>query len=73
MKPATIIGLVLIVIGITGFTVGSFSYSHEKKDVDLGPLQIEHKQTSTVHIPPFLSGLALGGGIALVIAGAKTR
>ena len=73
MKPATIIGLVLIVIGITGFAVGGFSYSHEKKDVDLGPLQIEHKQTSTVPIPPFLSAIALVGGIALVIVGAKTR
>lgn len=73
MKPATLIGLVLIVIGIIGFAVGGFSFTHEKKDVDLGPLQVSHKQTSTVPIPPILSGIALIGGIALVVVGAKSR
>lgn len=73
MKTATIAGLVLIVLGIIGFVIGGFSYSHEKKDADLGPLQIEHKQTSTVPIPPILSGIALVGGIALVIVGARSR
>jgi hypothetical protein len=73
MKPATIIGILLIVIGIIGFAVGGFSFTHEKKDVDLGPLQVSHKQTSTVPIPPILSGIALIGGIALVVVGAKNR
>ncbi len=72
MKPATIIGLVLIVVGIIGFAVGGFSFTHEKKDVDLGPLQVSHKQTSTVPIPPILSAIALIGGIALVVVGAKS-
>ena len=73
MKPATIIGILLIVIGVIGFAVGGFSFTHEKKDVDLGPLQVSHKQTSTVPIPPILSGIALIGGIALVVVGAKNR
>ncbi len=72
MKPATLIGLVLIVVGIIGFAVGGFSFTHEKKDVDLGPLQISHKQTNTVPIPPILSAIALVGGIALVVVGAKS-
>jgi hypothetical protein len=73
MKPATLIGIVLIVIGIIGFAVGGFSYSHEKQDAKIGPLQIEHKQTSTVPIPPILSGIALVGGIALVVVGSRSR
>lgn len=72
MKPVTLIGLVLIVVGIIGFAVGGFSFTHEKKDVDLGPLQVSHKQTSTVPIPPILSAIALVGGIALVVVGAKS-
>ena len=72
MKPATLIGLVLIIVGIIGFAVGGFSFTHEKKDVDLGPLQVSHKQTSTVPIPPILSAIALIGGIALVVVGAKS-
>ena len=73
MKPATIVGIVLIVIGIIGFAVGGFSFTHEKQDAKIGPLNIEHKETSTVPIPPILSGIALVGGIALVIVGAKSR
>lgn len=73
MKPATIIGIILIVIGIIGFAVGGFSFTHEKQDARLGSLKIEHQQTSTIPIPPILSGIALVGGIALVVVGAKSR
>jgi hypothetical protein len=73
MKPPTVIGLILIVIGIIGFAIGGFSYTHEKQDAKVGPLDISHKQTSTVPIPPILSGIALVGGIALVAVGVKGR
>jgi uncharacterized membrane protein YidH (DUF202 family) len=73
MKPATVIGIVLIIVGIIGFAVGGFSFHHKKKDVDLGPLQVSHEKKETVPIPPILSGIALVGGIVLVIAGAKSR
>jgi hypothetical protein len=73
MKPATVIGIVLILLGIVGFAVGGFSFHHEKKDVDLGPLQVSHEKKESVPIPPILSGIALVGGIVLVIAGAKSR
>ena len=73
MKPATIIGILLIVIGIVGFAIGGFSFTHEHQDAKVGPIDIEHKQTSTVPIPPILSGIALVGGIALVVVGAKSR
>jgi hypothetical protein len=71
MKPATIIGILLIALGIVGFAVGGFSFTHEHQDAKVGPIDIEHKQTSTVPIPPVLSGIALVGGIALVVVGAR--
>ena len=73
MKPATLIGILLILIGIIGFAIGGFSFTHEHQDAKIGPLNIEHKQTSTIPIPPILSGIALVGGIALVIAGLRSR
>jgi hypothetical protein len=71
MKPATIIGIVLILLGIVGFAVGGISFTHEKKDVDVGPVQIEHKQTSTFPISPVLSGISLIAGAGLVVVGSK--
>jgi hypothetical protein len=73
MKPATLIGILLILVGIVGFAVGGFSFTHEHQDAKIGPLNIEHKQTSTVPIPPILSGIALVGGIALVVVGSRSR
>jgi uncharacterized membrane protein YidH (DUF202 family) len=72
LKAATIVGILLIVVGIIGFVAGGFSFTHEKKDVDMGPVQIQHKQTKTVPISPILSAVALVGGVGLVIVGAKS-
>jgi hypothetical protein len=72
MKPATIIGMVLIVLGVVGLFVGGFSYTHEKKDIQVGPVEIGHKSTDTMPIPPLLSAAVLLGGIGLVVVGVKS-
>jgi uncharacterized membrane protein YidH (DUF202 family) len=71
LKAATIVGIVLIVVGIIGFAAGGFHFTREKKDIDMGPIQVEHKQTKTVPISPILSAVALVGGIGLVVVGAR--
>lgn len=69
----TVIGILLIVIGIVGFAMGGFTFTHEKKDVDLGPLQIEHRKKESVPIPPALSLAALLAGAGLVIVGVNMK
>ena len=73
MKAATVAGIVLIIVGIIGFSMGGFTFTREKKDVDMGPIQIEHQQKKSVPIPPILSTIALVGGIALVVVGVRSR
>ena len=73
MKIFSVVGVALILLGIVGFIAGGFSFTHEKKDVDLGRLRIEHKQKETVPISPLLSGLVLLGGVGLLIAGVRSR
>jgi len=73
MKLATVIGVVLIVVAIIGFSLGGFSFTHEKKDVDLGPLQVSHEQKKTVPFPPALSWAALVGGVVLVVVGVRGK
>jgi uncharacterized membrane protein YidH (DUF202 family) len=63
------LGVVLIVLGVLALAYGGFTYTHEKKVVDLGPIQASKKETSTVPLPPILGVVAiLGGGILLVTA-----
>ena len=63
MKAATIVGILLIILGIVGFSMGGFSFTHEKKDVDLGPVQVSHQQKQTVPISPILSAISLIAGV----------
>jgi hypothetical protein len=68
-----IVGIVLIALGIIGFAMGGISFTHEKKDVDLGPLQVSHKQTKTIPISPILSTVSLVAGIGLVVVGVQKK
>jgi hypothetical protein len=71
MKPITIIGIVLIVLGVVALAYQGISYTTSERVVDLGPLKVEAKREKTIPLPPVLGGLALVGGIVLVIAGAR--
>jgi hypothetical protein len=71
MKAATIVGILLIVLGIIGFAWGGISVTHEKKDANVGPIQLSHKETKTLPISPILSGVSLVAGIGLIVIGAR--
>jgi hypothetical protein len=73
MKPATIIGILLILVGIAGFVTGGFSFTEKKKVIDAGPIQVSRDEHKTVPISPILSGIAVVGGIALVAMGTKAK
>jgi hypothetical protein len=53
--------------------MGGISFTHEKNDVDTALVQIAHKQKDTLPLSPILSTLALVGGIALVVVGARNK
>jgi uncharacterized membrane protein len=71
MKPAGIIGIILIVIGIIALAYGGFSYTKRDKVLDIGPIQATAEHKETVPFPPILGGLCLVGGIVLVVVGAR--
>ena len=71
MKPAGIIGIILIIVGIVGFAYGGFGWREEKKDAQLGPLEIKHTENHGISFPPIVSGICLVGGILLVVVGSR--
>ena len=66
-----LIGIVLIVIGVIASAYGGFSFTTSEKLAEVGPLKIEKDKTRSVPLPPVLGGLALVGGIVLVVVGAR--
>jgi len=73
MKPATVIGIVLIILGIVALAYRGITYTQREKIVDIGPLQATAEREKTIPLPPILGGLSLVGGIVLVIVGSKSR
>jgi hypothetical protein len=67
MNPKTIIGVILIVLGVVALSYQGFTYTTREKAIDLGPLQVIAEEKHTVPIPPILGGIALVVGIGLLV------
>jgi uncharacterized membrane protein len=71
LKTATIAGVVLIVLGIVSFAYQGFTYTTQKKVVDIGSLHATKNEKRTVPLPPVLGGILLAGGIVLLVSGSR--
>jgi uncharacterized membrane protein len=71
MKTNTLIGIILIVIGIVAFAYQGITYTTREKVVDIGPIQVTADKTKTLPLPPLVGGIALVGGIVLLVMGNK--
>jgi hypothetical protein len=66
-------GVVLIVLGVVALAYGGISYTRREKVVDIGPIEATAERRETIPLPPLLGGLALAGGVVLLIYGTKSR
>ena len=71
MKTYTLTGIILIVIGIVAFAYQGITYTTREKVVDIGPIQVTADKTKTLPLPPIVGGVALVGGIVLLVMGSK--
>lgn len=71
MKPATLVGIVLIVLGVLALAYQGITYTTREKIVDLGPLKASVDKQKTIPLPPILGGVALVAGIVLLVVGNK--
>jgi uncharacterized membrane protein YidH (DUF202 family) len=71
MKPVTLVGVVLIIVGVLALAYQGITYTTREKVVDLGPLKITADKEKSIPLPPILGVLALAGGVVLVIVGAR--
>ncbi len=71
MKPMTVVGVLLIAIGILALAYGGITYTQREKVLDLEPLQATTETKKQIPMPPILGGLALVGGIDLLVTGSR--
>ena len=71
MKSSTLIGLFLIVLGVGMLVYQGFTYTKREKVLDIGPITATKETRKTVPVPPLVGGIALAGGIILVVSGTR--
>jgi len=71
MKTTSLIGIILIVIGIVALAYQGITYTTREKVVDIGSIQVTADKTKTFPLPPIVGGIALVGGIVLLVMGSK--
>jgi uncharacterized membrane protein len=71
MRSTALAGILLIVLGVIALAYQGFTYTTHKKVLDIGPVQAEKKETHTVPLPPIIGGIALVGGVSLLMMGSK--
>ena len=69
MKPAVIIGIVLILIGIVALSYNRITYTTTEKIAEIGPLAATAEKEKSIPLPPMLGGLALVAGVGLIAVG----
>ena len=71
MAAKQIVAIVLIALGVLGLVYGSFSYTKEKHEAKIGPLQFSVTEKETINIPVWAGIGAIGIGVILLVTGRK--
>jgi hypothetical protein len=63
-----VIAVALIVLGLVGVLYGGFTYTREKKVVDLGSVEVTRQEHERLPISPIVGGLILISGVWLLVS-----
>jgi UDP-N-acetylmuramyl pentapeptide phosphotransferase/UDP-N-acetylglucosamine-1-phosphate transferase len=73
MKAISLVGVLLIVVGVLVLTYQGINYTRQKKVLDVGSVHLTTETHERIPLPPILGGLALVGGVVLLVTGASNK
>jgi len=68
-----ILGLVFIIAGTLGLVYGGFSYTRDRHDMKLGPIQFSVKEEERINVPVWAGAGAIAVGALLMLAGGRKK
>jgi hypothetical protein len=71
MKSTAMVGVFLVLLGVAALVYQGITYTTRETVLDLGPIQATKETTKTMPLPPILGGMAVLGGVFLIVLGAK--
>jgi drug/metabolite transporter (DMT)-like permease len=72
MKPISWAGILLVVLGVLVLAYQGINYTRQKKILDVGSVHLTTETHERIPLPPILGGLALAGGVVLLVMGARS-
>ncbi|HSL47668.1 MAG TPA: hypothetical protein VK878_01285 [Candidatus Deferrimicrobiaceae bacterium] len=66
-----IVAIILIAIGVVSLAYQGITYTTREKVLEVGPIKATAEKERTIPLPPILGGLALAGGVVLLVVGAR--
>ena len=73
MNAVRLIAVLLIVAGVLGLIYQQFSFTREKSEAKIGPLELTLQRKETVDVPLWASIGAIGIGVVLLISGGRKK
>jgi hypothetical protein len=73
MNVIKIVAAGLIISGVLGLAYGGFTYTKEKHEANVGPIQLSLNDRETIEIPVWVSVAAIVAGGAILLFGSKNR
>lgn len=71
MKSMTMIGIILIVLGVVGLIYGGITYTSIKNVVEMGSMRVQVDQTNQIPLSPIAGAGAVAVGVILTIVGRR--
>jgi hypothetical protein len=63
----------LIILGALALAYQGINYTRQKKVIDVGSVHLTTETHERIPVPPILGGLALVGGVVLLVVGSKSN
>jgi hypothetical protein len=73
MKNISIVGVIVIVLGVLALAYQGINYTKRETVIDLGPIHATADEDKTLPLPPVLGAAAVAGGVVLLIVGMRQR
>ena len=73
MRPISWVGILLIVVGALVLVYQGINYTRQENVLDVGSVHVTTETHERIPIPPILGGLALAGGVVLLVVGARNK
>ena len=71
MKPISILGVALIVLGVVALIYQGITYTSRETVIDIGPIHATADREKTLPLSPVLGVVAVAGGVVLLVAGMR--